>query len=180
MAVRSVYKQNEPDTQYGEFAPHREQKVGLNSASAYDTNSGYSPMTRWLSYAFEHTDFVSNVESGGCYVCRFPIPRYTMLMRAAIRVDTVFDNTSAVDIGTGGVPDSAPGDGWGEDLSLHSTGLKYDPNADYNPGGDVGMQIYVSGDTIDIYTSSGTAPTVGEGILLLEIISYHEPYVSEW
>ena len=180
MTVRSVYQSKAPDTAYSEFAGKREQKVGLNAAGSYDVNSGYSPTSRWLPYAFQYSDFVSNVDAPGCSICRFPIARYTLVTRAAVRVDTAFDNASACDIGTGGTPDAPPGDGWGEDLNLESPGIFYDPNSDYNPGGSDGMQIYTSGDTIDILTDDNTPPTAGQGILFLEVISYNEVYNEEW
>ena len=179
MTVRSVYKQNEPNTQYGEFAPHREQKVGLNSASAYDTNSGYSPMTRWMAYAFDYDDFVSNTEQGD-YIIRCPVPRYTIVSRVMLRVDTLFDNCTAASIGTGGNGTAAAGYSWMTATTLASTGLKYDPDAVNQPGGTTGAAIYVNGETIDLYTNDGTAPTAGEAIMFIEVISYHEVYSAEW
>jgi len=131
-------------------------------------------------YAFEYSDFVSNTVGAG-YMCQFQVPRGSIVTQVMIRVDTAFTGTGtdAMDVGTGGTRDAAPGDGWGEDLDLQSTGLKYDPNADYNPAGATGPQFYENGDTIDIYTTPGQ-PTAGQGIMMIAIPSYHEPLTTEW
>lgn len=180
MAARTVFQSFDPNTAYSEFAIKREQKVGKNSGSTYNTDRGYSPVSRWFAYAFQYSDFVSNTVGAG-YMCECPVPNNSIVLRVMIRVDTAFTGTGtdAVDVGTGGTRDAAPGDGWGENLDLQSTGLKYDPDADYNPGGSSGAQFYSSGDTIDVYNTPGQ-PTAGKGIMFIEVISYHEALNAEW
>jgi hypothetical protein len=180
MSKTDVYKTDKPGTHLGTFERQREQKHGYTGETP-DYNSGMSPMTRWLAKAFSYADFESQPDTG--YVmCKFPIHPNTIILRAMVRVDTAFEGTGtdSVDIGTGGTADAAPGDGWGENLNLQSTGLKFDPDADYNPAGSSGPQLYTDGDTVDMLVSSYIVPTAGYGILFLEVITYNEALNAEW
>jgi len=177
MTVRDVYKSNAPPTAYSEFEIQREQRHGLNSSATYDPNSGYSPVSRWLAKAFTFDDFVSHPtgETGHC--AQLQVPRGTIMLRCVARVDTAFVGTGNNDIDVGDNDDT---DGWGDGLDFSSTGVKYDPNSVYNPAGTTGFAYYASGDTIDVLMKNATAPTAGQAIVFMEVISYHEDLNEEW
>jgi len=182
MTVRDVFKSHAPDTAYSEFKIQREQRHGQNSEAAYDPDSGYSPVSRWLAKAFDYSDFVSNPSGAEGYVMQAQVPRGTIMLQCLVRVDTLFagGEVDDVDIGTGGTPGDNPGDAWGDGLDFSSTGVKYDPDADNN-GGSVGFGYYENGDTIDVYWWNGaTAPTAGQAILFMKVISYHDDLNEEW
>ena len=179
MTIRDVSKSKAVDTAYSEFSIKHSQRVALNSAETYDYDLGRSPVSRWIARAFDYSDFASNPNAHG-YRCPIRVPRGSRVLRVMAEVHTVFNQmTSDVDVGTGGTPWANPGDGWGDGLDLTATGLKYDPDADFNPGGSTGPQSYMNGDTIDMYIST-TPPTAGQGVLYIEVISYHEQYAAEW
>lgn len=182
MTVRDVYKSSAPPTAYSEFEIQREQRHGQNSGSTHDPDSGYSPVSRWISKAFTYEDFTSNSSGATGHMVQMQIPRGTVMLRCVARVDTLFADTGAddIDIGTGGSPGSGPGDAWGDGLDFSSTGVKYDPDADNNPGGSTGFAYYENGDTIDVYWQNATAPTAGQAIVFMEVISYHEDLNKEW
>lgn len=183
MTVRDVFKSNAPPTAYSEFQIQRSQRHGLNSGAVFDTaDSGYSPVSRWLAKAFTYDDFVSNPSGAVGHVVQVQVPRGTIMLQCLVRVDTLFAGGAPtdVDVGTGGTPGAAPGDAWGDGLDFSSTGVKYDPNADNNPGGSVGFGYYEDGDTIDVYWQNATAPTAGQAILFMKLISYHEDLNEEW
>lgn len=177
MTVRDVYKSNAPDTAYSEFKIQREQRHGKNSGSAYDPDSGYSPVSRWLAKAFTYDDFVSHPTGSTGHVAQLQIPRGTIALRCVARVDTLFADTGAdaIDIGDGNDLD-----GWGVELDFSSTGVKYDPDAVYNPDGSTGFAYYENGDTIEVHFKNATAPTAGQAIVFVEVISYHEDLNEEW
>jgi hypothetical protein len=167
-------KNDHPATLYLQFEPKRDQKEGLNSAATTDPNPGFSPVTRWLCFAFDYADFASNPDLTG-YKATVLMPRDTIALRAVVRVDTAFDNASSVNVG-----DDTDPNGWANALDLESTGAKFDPDAAYQPGGTTGGVYYADGDTVDIETATGTAPTAGQGLLFIEVISYHEDANAEW
>jgi len=183
MTIRDVFKSNAPPTAYSEFEIQREQRHGYNSGATYDPDSGYSPVSRWLAKAFDYSDFVSNPSGAEGYVMQAQVPRGTIMLQCLVRVDTLFagGEPDNVDVGTGGTPGANPGDAWGDGLDFTSTGVKYDPDADNNPGGTVGFAYYENGDTVDVYWWNGTdPPTAGQAILFMKLISYHEDLNAEW
>lgn len=167
--------EDHPSTQYLQFEPKREMREGLNSASATDVNPGFSPISRWMMVAFDYDDFASNPDVVDSYKASFIVPTDTIALRCVLRIDEAFDNASDVNVG-----DDSTADGWMDGMDLESTGGKFDPDGDYQPGGSTGGCYYEDGDTIDIETASGTAPTAGKGLLALEVISYHEDAEAEW
>jgi len=172
--VPHARSEDHPSTEYFQFEPKREQKAGLNSGSEVDANPGFSPIGRWLAFAFDYDDFASNPDLSG-YKATVQVPRDTIALRAYARIDEAFDNASSVNIGD----DSDP-NGWANAIDITGTGLKFDPDAAYMPNGTTGAKYYEDGDTIDIETGTGTAPTQGKGILFVEVISYHEDAEAEW
>jgi hypothetical protein len=172
--VPHARNEDHPATEYFQFELKREQKAGLNSGGETDANPGFSPISRWISAAFDYDDFASNPSLTG-YEAKVQVPRDSMVLRVVARVDETFDNVSTPIIG-----DDADPNGWNEDAGLGSTGFKYDPDAAFGPDGGTGGKYYEDGDTIDVQTQNGTAPTQGKGILFIEVISYHEDAEAEW
>lgn len=184
MASQGDYarKRDNPDTQYFQFKPVREAKGGLNSASAVDADTGESPISRWLAFEFDHEDFISNPDQVGNIVrCQLPIN--SIVMECVVRVDEIFAGTGHDDIDIGDGNDT---DGWADGLDFSATGVYRDADAAYNDptsdptDGSAGYQFYDSGDTVDVLFKNATAPTAGEAILFLKIISYHEELSAEW
>jgi len=97
-------------------------------------------------------------------------------MRVVARVDTAFVGTGNNDIDIG---DDVDADGWGDGLDFSSQGAKYDPDAVFNSAGSTGFKHYATLDSIDVHFKNATAPTAGEAILFVEVISYHEAYSEE-
>jgi hypothetical protein len=118
---------------------------------------------------------VSNTDIGDSYKAEALVPRDTIALRAVVRIDEVFDNASSVNVGDGTDPN-----GWLAAQDFTAAGGKFDPDAAYQAGGATGGAYYEDGDTIEIETATGTAPTQGKGILFLEVISYHEDAEAEW
>lgn len=165
--------EDHPSTEYLQFEPKREMRAGLNSASTTDVNPGFSPISRWLAVAFDYDDFASNPDAAG-YKASFIVPTDTIALRCVLRIDEAFDNASSVNVG-----DDTDPNGWASGIDIESTGLKGSYDAAYMPGAGNGA-YYEDGDTVDIETGTGTAPTQGKGICFLEVISYHEDAEAEW
>lgn len=172
--IPHVRSKDHPSTLYLQFEPKREMKEGLNSEGTVDLNPGFSPISRWLTAAFDYDDFTSNPDATG-YEVKAQLPSGSIALRVLARVDEVFDNVTTPAIGDDDDPN-----GWNEAAALDSTGLKIDPNAAFMPGGATGGKYYEDGDTIDIQTNNATAPTQGMGVLFVEVISYHEAAEAEW
>jgi len=177
MTIRDVYQSDNKNTTYGEFSYIREQKHGRNSGALYDPDSGYSPMTRWLAKAFDYSDFVSSPQGRTGHVAQLPIPRGSIVLRCVTRVDTAFVGTGNTDIDIGDPDDQ---DGWADGISFATTGVKIDGDADYNWHADGTGVFYDTGGTVQVLFQNATAPTAGEAIVFLEIISYHEDLSKEW
>lgn len=172
-------KQSAPDTWYETFkAVKHSSRDGLNSASTVDNDTGQSPISRWLAYALDYSDFASNPAATG-YIARCQIPRGTIALRCAVRVDVLFDGSASteadVDIGDGN--NSA---GWIDSADFSGTGLVVGPSGAYQWDTDGTGAFYEDGDTLDISHKSTTAPTAGEAVIFLEVISYHEDLSAEW
>jgi hypothetical protein len=180
MAASDVRKSKKDPTQYAAFEIKREQVEGLTGEGTKSAYTGRSPLTRWIARAFDYDDFVSNVDATG-WVVKNPLPPNSLVLRAIMRVETAFEASGPaadVDVGHGGTPGANPGDGWGDGLDLTSTGAVCDPDSDFNPAGANGPRFYDE-DTVDVYWQNATAPTAGEAILFLEVISYHEDLGEE-
>jgi hypothetical protein len=180
--VNYARKSKQPDTQYFQFKDVREAKAGLNSGATYDADTGASPVARWLAFAFDYDDFVSNPDATG-YVVRCQLPMYTIVMEALVRVDTAWtaDGKDDIDIGDGNAAA-----GWADGIDFTSTGIQADRDAVYNDydadpaDGSAGYQFYDTGDTIDVLWKNAVAPAAGEAILFLKTLSYHEALSAEW
>jgi len=164
------------NTYYLTFKAVHQSRDGLNSGSIVDADTGKSPVSRWLTGAFAYDDFTSNPDSVGHEV-RFLLPPNTFVLRVAARVDTAFVGTGNNDIDIG---DDDDPDGWGDALDFSSTGGKYDPNSEFNPAGTTGFKYYSDLDSIDVQFKNATAPTAGEALLHVEVISYHEDLGAEF
>ncbi len=174
---RDVFQSANKATTYGEFEVQREQRHGKNSDSTYDANSGYSPLTRWFAQAFTYEDFTSNPEGRTGQEAQIQVPRGSIILRCFVRVDTLFTGSGNSDIDVG---DSDDADGWLDGVDFSSTGLKMDCDADYNWHLNGTGRYYSNGKMIKVLMKNATAPTTGEAILFLEIVSYHEDLSKEW
>jgi len=148
-------------------------------------STGKSPISRWLAWAIEHDEFVSDPDKIG-YVARCQIPRGTIALRVMTRVDTAFlAATPGADIDIG---DDNIANGWADSLDWSTAAgvIMADQDAVYNDpttdpnAGVAGAQYYETGDTIDINWNNATAPTAGKAIVFLLCISYHEDLNAEW
>jgi hypothetical protein len=146
--------------------------------------TGKSPISRWLAWAVDYDDFVSNPDAIG-YVARCQIPRGTIAMEFFARIDTAFAHATPgadIDIGDGNDPD-----GWGDSDDWTSANtIVRDANAAYNnqasdpSAGVAGWQYYRTGDTLDIKWNNATAPTAGKAVVFLKCVSYNEAPNAEW
>lgn len=178
MSVVYARKSRAPDTQYFGFKPVKHSsRDGLNSASTVDADTGYSPISRWLAYAFDYADFTSNDQGATGHEVDCLLPVQSIVMRVVARVDTAFVGTGNNDIDIG---DDVDADGWGDGLDFSTTGAKYDPDAAFNSAGATGFKHYATLDSIDVHFKNATAPTAGAAILFVEVISYHEAYEEEF
>jgi hypothetical protein len=177
MAIQPyVRSQKAPDTFYQSFKAVRSQRDAPGDLTVRDEDTGRSPVSRWLSWAFDYADFVSNTTgyTGHWVLCQ--VPRGTMALRAVARVDVAFVGTGNNDIDIG---DGNDLDGWLDGADFSSTGLKTVTKGAYNwitAGTGV---FYADGDQIEVGFKNATAPTAGEAILFVECISYHEDLSAE-
>lgn len=176
MGLPYVRKKDAPDTMYHSFKPVHGQRAGLGSGAEVDADTGESPIARWIAFAFDYSDFASNPDAVGNIV-RGIVPRGTMALRCLVRVDTLFEGTGNDDIDIG---DGDDGAGWADGLDFTSTGIKADPDSAYNWHLNGTLRLYEHGDTLDVLFKNATAPTAGEAIVFLEVISYHENLSAEW
>lgn len=180
MTVRYVSSRSAPDTVLMTFRVVHGQRAVIDGDAADDAETGRSPISRWLAWAFDYDDFVSNPDGVG-YMVRLIIPRGTIGMQVFARVDTAFNGTVAIDIGDGNDTD-----GWADDFSFENTGIHRDANAAYNnlatdpTAGTAGWQYYSSGDTLDVWWRNATAPAAGQAIVFMRTVSYHEDANAEW
>lgn len=166
----------DPNTHFFTFKPVKHSnRDGLYGDDPVDADTGMSPLSRWLTWSFAHSDFESNPETVG-YMVRAMTPPNTLALRLVARVDTGFVGTGNDDIDVGDANDP---DGWGDGLDFSTTGGKSDPDAVYNPAGTTGIVFYETPDTIDVLFKNATAPTAGAAKIFLEVISYHESLNEE-
>lgn len=176
-----VRSQDAPDTELFCFAVKHDYPSTLDGDATDRPDTGFSPISRWLAWAVDYDDFVSNPDAVG-YIARCQIPRGTIADKCYARVDTLFAAAGgAADIDIG---DETDPNGWGDAFNWTAAALFFDTSAAYNTGdasaGVSGPQLYAAGDTIDIIWQNATAPTAGYVILFLRCISYHEIANAEW
>jgi len=174
------------DTAYMQFAKVRSQRHTLDGDAATDADTGASPVTRWLTYAFDYEDRVSN--SGGTeWIVNCLVPRGALVFDAMLRLDEEFDGTGANSVEIG---DANQASGYAAAIDLTAvpgnTPLWYrDADAVYvNKASDIaagatGPQYYQEGGVVIVQLAT-TLPTQGRAILFLATISYNEPQDSEW
>lgn len=176
-----------PDTTYLQFRPVRSSKDSIYVGDvSNDADLGASPVSRWLAYAFDHADLVSNA-AGTAWVAQFQIPHGSFVIDHYLRLDEEFDGTgaNAVDIG-----DSNDTDGWAVNLDLtaapgttptwhRDADAAYVNKASNVSAGVSGGQYYQYGGVIEAIIAT-TVPTKGKAIAFFEIISYHEDQDAEW
>lgn len=163
MTVRDVSSTKAPGTYLGTFEPQREQRVGEDGN--YDQHLGRSPLSRWIAFAFDYEDFELE---GSNYVVKHQLPQRCIATRALLRVDAGFTGITAANIGDDNDPD-----GWFASQTLAGAGVFRAAGA-YNTAGFAydGGQIVVD--------AGAAAPTVGQGIVFVEVISYNEALGAEW
>jgi len=165
------------NTQYATFKTVRSQLDGSGSDAVLTADIGESPVGRWLAYALDYSDAVS--EATGI-TAQIGIDSGTIIIRGGLtRVDTAFDTGITIDIG-----DLDDTDGWADRHAVDTAGIiLYDTSAAYNVYDDAskgvkGMQYYENGGTLVVTFSA--MPTQGEAVIFLETISYNEPLGAEW
>jgi len=175
-------KEDAPDTYLITFkAVKHSSRDGLGSGSVVDNDTGKSPVSRWLAFAFDYNDLVSRPGPSG-YEVKCQLPRGTLALRCAVRVDTAWTGVGASQVDVG---DSNDADGWAQDLNFNTVGLKNGGTlAVYNWGHGTSTgpwgQLYMAGAIVTVIFPWAIAQTTGEAILFLEVISYHEEYSREW
>lgn len=174
------------DTHYMQFKKVHSKRATLDGDAVTDVDTGASPVTRWLAFAFDYADRVSNSE-GTSWVVNCLVPRGSIITDCMVRIDRVFDGTTANSVEIG---DSNQASGWAANLDFTAdpgtTPLWYrDADAVYTDktndisAGATGAQYYEEGGVVVILLCT-TVPTTGRGILFLATISYNEPQNSEW
>jgi len=177
MAMFHARAQDGANTQYATFKMVRSQLDGTGSDAVLTTDIGESPICRWLAYALDYSDAVS--EATGI-TARIGLDGGTIIVRGGLtRVDTAFDAGLTIDIG-----DATDPDGWADGHAMDTAEIiLYDVDAAYNVYADAvkgttGMQYYEDGGTVIVTFSA--MPTKGEAVIFLETISYNEPLSAEW
>lgn len=185
MTIRYVSSRQAPDTVLMTFRVIHGQRAVIDGDPADDPETGRSPVSRWLAWAFDYDDFISNPDEVG-YHCKLIIPRGTIAVECAARVDLAFlAATPGADIDIG---DDLVVNGWADSLdwSTAASVVTRDADAVYNnfatdpTKGTAGWQYYEEGDTLDVNWNNATAPTAGRAIVFLKCISYHEDIGAEW
>ena len=184
MAPIYVRSHDAPDTVLMTFRVVHDARAQIDGDQSDSPLTGASPISRWLAWAVDYDDFVSNPNAVG-YIARCQIPRGTIALECLARVDTGFTDAGvAADIDIGDENDT---DGWGDsdDWSSANT-IHADKSAAYNnpasdpAAGTAGYQYYRTGDTLDILWKNATAPTAGYAVVFLKTISYNEASGAEW
>ena len=191
MTAFHVRQERAPDTEYMTFKRvHSARSVTMDGDLSTDTDLGYSPVTRWFSYAIQYSDIESN-SAGDAHVINLSIPRGTLLKDCYVRVDTAWTSEGADDIDIG---DSNIANGFADALNWsasvgttpvwhHDTSVAYLLATNDIAQATTGAQYYPNGGAVVVtfntaFTSS--VPTAGRAIVFLETISYNEPQGSEW
>lgn len=174
MSVFQARSEKGADTAYSSFKIVREQLDGTGMDDTSVTEDvGYSPISRWLTFALDYDDVTSGVNTA--YAA---IPAGTIILRGLLRIDTAFVVATTVDVG-----DANQSAGWFSAASVAAGGVVlFETAAVYNAGnasaGATGPQYYENGGYV--LFSFDDMPTAGELILMLETISYNEPLSAEW
>jgi len=185
MAPIYVRSHDAPDTVLMTFRVVHDARATIDGDITDSDLTGASPISRWLAWAVDYDDFVSDPDKVG-YHARCQIPRGTIAIQCVTRVDTIFTaETPAKDIDIG---DDNVANGWADSLDCFTaaTVIMADADAVYNDptsdpsAGATGIQYYPTGDTLDINWNHATAPAAGRALVFLKCISYHEDINEEW
>jgi len=182
--TRYVSSRDAPDTALMTFRVVHGQRAVIDGDVTGDAETGRSPVSRWLAWAFDYDDFVSSPGTTRG-ICKLIIPRGTIALEVLARVDTAWeDATIAADVDIG---DGSQVNGWADSLDWSTAGvITADMDALYNDydadpsAGATGYQYYEDGDTLDVNWNSVTLPTAGRAIVFMKCISYHEDLNAEW
>jgi hypothetical protein len=180
---------NAPDTQYFQFKPVNDARAGLNSTSTVANDNGMSPITRWLSFAFDFDDLTSTAATGE--FIRLDIPRGTLVMDCYVRLDAAFVGGTHNDVNIGDTNDA---DGYADGLDwsamtdatipqfFHDASAAYVADTADIVQGTSGAQYFQWGGYVEIWpnTNIATAATAGRAIVFLKTISYNENLAAEW
>lgn len=183
MTIRYVSSREAPDTVLMQFRVARDQRATIDGDQGDAPDTGRSPISRWLAWAFDYDDFISNPGTTRC-IARLQIPRGTIGMQVFARVEIAWTDATVaadVDIGDGNVVN-----GWADSVDWSTVGvITRDADAVYNnlatdpTQGTEGWQYYVNGDTLDVNWNSVTLPTAGRAIVFMRCVSYHEDLDAE-
>jgi hypothetical protein len=192
MTAFHVRQERAPDTEYVTFKRvHSARSVTMDGDLSTDADLGYSPVTRWFSFAIDYEDIASN-SAGDAQVINLSIPRGTLLKDCYVRVDTAWTAEGAddVDIGDANLATGyADGLNWSAAVGTTPVWHRDASGADYIDtttditAGAAGAQYYPNGGTVIVTFNTAftsTVPTAGRAIVFLETISYNEPQGSEW
>lgn len=192
MAAEYVRRKKAPDTAYMTFKRvHSSRSVIMDADLSTDADVGYSPVTRWLTFAIDYEDIASN-SAGDAHVINLAIPRGALIKDCFVRIDTAWTSESADDVDIGDSNTTAgyaDGLDWSTSVGTTPVWQRDASGADYIDtttditAGSAGAQYYKNGGTVVVtfktaFTSS--VPTAGRSIIFLETISYNEPQGSEW
>jgi hypothetical protein len=175
-----------PDTYYATFKQVRAQRATADGDAVSDVDTGRSPISRWLTYAFQYSDKVSNA-AGSAWVVKCLVPRGSIVLDALVRLDEAFNGTGADSVEIG---DSDQASGYAAAIDLTTSVANgpvifRDANAVYvnkasdASAGSTGPQYYEDGGVVEIELAT-TLPTQGKALLFLHTISYNEDQAAEW
>lgn len=173
-------------TAYFQFEEVRQARSTLWGDQTTDVNTGASPVTRWLAYAMDYADRVSNT-AGTAWVIQCLVPEGSFVYDCVVRLDQAFDGTGANSVEIG---DSNQASGWAaaQDLTqdpgttpiwIRDNDAVYTNRASDISQGATGGQYYQNGGVVEVVLAT-TLPTQGRAVLFLRTISYNEPQNSEW
>lgn len=175
-----------PDTYYATFKQVRAQRATADGDAVSDVDTGKSPISRWLTYALQYSDKVSNA-AGSAWVLKCLIPRGSIVLDAIVRLDEAFDGTGADSVEIG---DSDQASGYAAALDFttavttdavifRDADAVYVNKASDASDGSTGPQYYPDGGVVEVEIAT-TVPTQGKALLFLHTISYNEDQAAEW
>ena len=129
---------------------------------------GERSMGNILSAAVKYSDFVASTDA----VKLIPVPANSFVHSLCFLVTTAFDGTSVLLVG-----DDEDPNGYLVDTEIAETDITLvaDMNALNGAGAyaqaAAARPFYASADTIDVELSWASAPTAGEGVLIVELVT---------
>jgi hypothetical protein len=169
-----------------QFKKVHSKRAVLDGDATTEVDSGASPITRWLAYAFDYADRVSN-SGETAWIINCLVPRGSLIMDAMVRLDQAFDGTAANSVEIGDA-NQASGYAAAIDLTqdpgttpiwIRDANAVYVDTTNDISAGSTGAQYYKEGGVVIVVLST-TVPTQGRALLFLETPSYNEPQNSEW